>query len=165
MSLNELQGPFVSLQLAAALHAPIQRCSCAAASGEPVCVCEAGPGSASGCPDRRRRRVFSPLPPLPCRDVDEEEKGETPWAQQEAFEAEQIKKAGGGGGTRFGAKDRKSKAGEACAAPRFISQQLVCACRLPGLLRAAAGNSGRSLRAVTSWRRPSSLRFSLLSAL
>jgi len=33
---------------------------------------------------------------------------ETPWAQQEQFEAEQIKKAA----SRYGAKDRKSKAGE-----------------------------------------------------
>jgi hypothetical protein len=41
--------------------------------------------------------------------VDAEEKAETPWAQQEAFEAEQIKKASTAG---FGAKDKKSKAGE-----------------------------------------------------
>ncbi|PRW59127.1 pre-mRNA-splicing factor ATP-dependent RNA helicase DHX16 isoform A [Chlorella sorokiniana] len=40
------------------------------------------------------------------RDVEAEEKQETPWAQQEQFEAEQIKKAA----SKFGAKDRKSKA-------------------------------------------------------
>ena len=40
--------------------------------------------------------------------MEAEEKQETPWAQQEQFEAEQIKKAA----TKFGAKDRKSKAGE-----------------------------------------------------
>ena len=39
------------------------------------------------------------------RDVDEEEKAETPWAQQEAFEAEQIRRAAGAG-----AKERKAKA-------------------------------------------------------
>lgn len=45
-----------------------------------------------------------------CRDVEAEAeaKQETPWAQQEAFEAEQIKKAA----SRFGAKDHKSKSGE-----------------------------------------------------
>ena len=39
--------------------------------------------------------------------MDEEEKGETPWAQQEAYEAAQIKKAA----AAYGAKDRKPKAG------------------------------------------------------
>lgn len=43
----------------------------------------------------------------PNRDVEAEEKQETPWAQQEQFEAEQIKKAA----SKYGAKDRKSKAG------------------------------------------------------
>ena len=46
-------------------------------------------------------------PRAPGRDVEAEEQQETPWAQQEQFEAEQIKKAA----TKFGAKDRKSKAG------------------------------------------------------
>lgn len=46
-------------------------------------------------------------PPVPSSDVDEEEKGETPWAQQEAYEAAQIKKAA----AAYGAKDRKPKAG------------------------------------------------------
>jgi hypothetical protein len=40
--------------------------------------------------------------------VEAEEKADTPWAQQEAFEAEQIKKAG----AAYGARDRKAKAGE-----------------------------------------------------
>ena len=56
---------------------------------------------------------------LTNRDVEAEEKQETPWAQQEQFEAEQIKKAA----TKFGAKDRKSKAGELGCEP-------ICGCSL-----------------------------------
>lgn len=41
-------------------------------------------------------------------EAEAEAKQETPWGQQEAFEAEQIKKAA----SRFGAKDRKAKSGE-----------------------------------------------------
>jgi hypothetical protein len=41
------------------------------------------------------------------RDAEAEEKQETPWAQQEQFEAEQIKKAI----TSVGARDRKTKGG------------------------------------------------------
>ena len=41
------------------------------------------------------------------RDVEAEEQQETPWAQQEQYEAEQIKKAI----TNVGAKDRKAKGG------------------------------------------------------
>lgn len=41
------------------------------------------------------------------RDVEAEEKQETPWVQQEAYEAEQIKKAI----TTVGARDRRGKAG------------------------------------------------------
>lgn len=63
-------------------------------------------------------QIQNRLPELQCvcfvicipsnRDVEAEEKQETPWAQQEQFEAEQIKKAA----SKFGAKDRKSKAGK-----------------------------------------------------
>lgn len=53
-----------------------------------------------------------PLPCLASRDVDAEEAAETPWAQQEAYEAEQMKKAA----AAFGSKDKRPKAGGSAAA-------------------------------------------------
>lgn len=58
------------------------------------------------------------------RDVEEAEAQETPWAQQEQFEAEQIKKAI----TKVGAKDKLAKGGESGMSQGWVRLRCASGC-------------------------------------